>query len=164
MVQRVQFSLRSLFIFMTLAGILCWIAYLVTRPFHTIARVNCGSGRYVELLRPNEFCDVGGPLHFRFTGMKKGPTPPSFVLWGCGDTPELVVLHGVREDIVALALANARVEVLIAIDFKSGSYWPDDWHRKVTTQGESMLQSVRAQHGEVWLWSTYDSRFSNPRP
>jgi hypothetical protein len=161
MVARAKFLLQASLIFILLV---CFGAYFITPPYHVVSRIDCGEGRYVELLRPNRFCDVGGPIHFRFSGMTPAVAMPSVAIWDCGDTPELVVLPGIHRDIIAWALADGRHELLMAVDFGSAKYWPDDWHRRITTEAELMLGSVRAQQGQVWLRRTYDGRFTKPRP
>jgi len=159
----VQFSLRSLLIFMLAAGVFCWAAYLLNRPFVTVARINCGQGRHVELLRPNKFCDYASPIHFRFTGMKPRAVPPSFAMWGCGDPPDLIVMPVSRGDLVALANTRFPDEIFVLIDFKTGAYWPESWNREVTPQAESMLAVLRQRDSNIWLERTYDSRLTKPR-
>jgi len=159
----VQFSLKSLLIFMLLAGVFCWFAYLWNRPFVTVGRVNCGQGRYVELLRPNRFCDYASPVHYRFTGMKPRAEPPSFAMYGCGHPPDLIVMPVSRGELVALASSSFPDEVYILIDFKTGAYWPESCNREVTPQAESMLAVLRQRDSNTWLERTYDSRLTKPR-
>ena len=158
-----QFSLRTLLIFITLAGVLCWVAYLVTRPYLTEARVSCGNGRYVELLRPNEFfCDQSGPLHFRFTGMAHPEHPPFCCFWPCGYDPGFVGVPGASANVIGVASANNSDEFLLMIDFKTGAHWPNGRDRNVTPEAERMLESLRGRNSQTWLWSTYDGRFTKP--
>jgi hypothetical protein len=159
----VQFSLRSLMIFMAIAGVLCWITYLATRPFVTLARLDCGQGRHVELLRPNEFCDLASPLHFRFTGMANPERPPSCCYWGCGYDSAFVVVQGASADIIGVAPATSPDELLLLIDFKTREYWPRDLGRDVTPEAGELLESIRGKKKEIWLDSTYDSRLTKPR-
>lgn len=158
-----QFSLKSLLIFMAVASVLCWLGYSLTRPFFTLARVDCGPGRYVELLASNDFCDRSGPLHYRFTGMENPQQPPFCTYWGCGYNPGFVVVQGASADVVGIASAGLPDEMLLVVDFKSKAHWPQDRSREVTSEAEGLLESLRAQHPETWLFSTYDGRLTKPQ-
>src|SRR5688500_4641783 len=96
-----RYSLRSLFVVVTIAAAASWVTYLVMRPYWVLSRIDCGNGRWVELLEPNEFCDQGGPVHFRYSGFK-GAEPPSFAMWGCGSRPPGKLISAENGDLVAV--------------------------------------------------------------
>lgn len=156
-----KYSLRSLFVVVTLAGVLSFFGYLFTRDFFVYERLDCGKGRFVELLDPNEWCDNGGPRHFRFSGMRS-TGPPSFVMCACSDRPKTVVIYVEGGDLVGLARESSRDEIEIMIDFKTGQFWPESWHRKIDDNARAMLARLRRNKPQIWLRITYDGELEKP--
>lgn len=151
-----KYSLRSLFVVVTLAGFASYLGYLVTRPYYVTHCVDCGKGRWIEILRPNGFCDQGGPVHFRFSGMHSPESPPTFSIWGCGECPQVVLVAAEKGDLVAIARSTSSDEIFIMVDFQTGAYWPDSAEHKVNDLARNMLVRLRKERGKLWLKNTYD--------
>ena len=132
-----------------------FIVWLFTRPYWTVQRVDCGNGRMVTLLRPNELCDVGGPVHFDLPDITPG-NPPAFAMWSCGSDPDLVCRQLASSETVVLVDSHSESHVYIMIDYQTGWYWPSTWHRKVTDKAKTQLADVQAEFPEMWLADTYD--------
>lgn len=153
-----RFSLRTLFIVVTLAALASYVGYLLTRPYWVIMRVDCGNGRWIELLEPNGFRDGSGPVHYQFSDMKLAE-PPAFEVWGCGALPPIQVVTAEGGELVALATAD---ELHVVVDFKSGLSWPPNYSRKVDDNVRRMLGRLRRERSELWLWSTFDGELTKP--
>jgi len=159
-----SFSLWSLLALVSAAGPVFYAGYSLTRPFFVVERVNCGGGRYVELLRPNGFCDKAGSVHYRFSGMKDYDSPPSFTIWGCGYDPKIAVIAAEQGNLVAIATADEPDEIHILIDFAAGTSWPRSWSGKVDALPRDMLARLRRERGELWLANTDNGELTKPRP
>jgi hypothetical protein len=101
------------------------VIYGCTRSFYVEQRINCGGGRYIEILRPNEFCDEASRVYYQFTGMKDGGIPPSFNVRGCGGYATRV-WKSEDGDVVGIATDLSPDEIEILVDFKAGNSWPAD--------------------------------------
>lgn len=161
-----RFSLRTLFIVVTLSAVASFIGYLATRPFNVIKRIDCGSGRWIELLSPNEFCDQGGPVHYRYAGMPAGKSPPYFCIWSCGyeETHGLTLVAAESGNLVAVVSGNLENEVFLLVDFAARESWPTTDGREVDEPCRDMVCRLRKEHGDLWLWSTDDGELTKPRP
>jgi hypothetical protein len=93
-------------------------------------------------------------------------SPPSFAFWSCGSSPALRAITAARGDIVAVVSSDdgRSDEVLILVDFKSKRSWPDPWGRKVNDDARQMLELLRREHGELWLYQTENHELTRLRP
>ncbi|MCU0877852.1 MAG: hypothetical protein MUF06_08725 [Pirellulaceae bacterium] len=76
--RRFQFSLWTLLVAITLNGPIVLVIYGCTQPFYVTEQIDCGGGRYIEILRPNDFCEKGESVFYRFTAMKNWENPVQF--------------------------------------------------------------------------------------
>jgi hypothetical protein len=159
-----QFRLFTLLAVLTVVGPVVYLVYSLTRPYFVYDRIDCGGGRYVALLMRNEFCDVAAPAYYRVSGMPHREAPPSFAMRGCGDSTPMVMRTADGGNIVALASADFDDEILILIDFRQRQAWPPTWSREVDDTARRMLERLRAEHGELWLYRTYDNELTKPFP
>jgi hypothetical protein len=161
--RRFQFSLWTLLVAITLTGPIVLLVYGCTRPFYIEQRIDCGGGRYVTILRPNEFCDNASRVYYQITGMKDGGISRSFDVWGCGIT-KTRVWKSDDGDVIGIAAEFAPDEIEILVDFKTGESWPADWDRQVDAGARDMLSQLNATNGPLWLSNTYDGELTKPHP
>ena len=162
-----QFSLGNLMVVVTLAAVLSFFGYLVTREFFVYKRIDCGEGRLVELLRPNDlnlnFSEGGRPRYFRFSGMPSEQPVDFFFTIGDFHSPiRLVSAEG--GNLVGITDDEFGEELDIIIDFRTCAYWPKGSDRDVDDDARDMLARLRQSNSKLWLRHTYDGELAMPYP
>jgi hypothetical protein len=135
-----------LLLLVTLTGPIVFLIYGCTRPYYVSQRIDCGGGRYIEILRPNEFCDNAEPVSYRFTGMKNWDNPVQFAYWPCGYIPAIRVWKSDDGEIAGIAYEGSARALKILVDFESGESWPAN-----PNAAEEMLDRLRVKHGALRL-------------
>lgn len=158
-----QFSLWSLLAAVSVCGPCVFVLVQCSQPFWVYERLHCGPGRYVEILRPREFCDQAQFVNYRVPGITDRDKPPRFSVWSCGSSPQMIVIHAAGGDVVGIADADHPDELAILVDFKSRVAWPPTWSGKVNPDARRMLNLLRDEHGELWLKDTEDGELTKPR-
>jgi hypothetical protein len=141
-----QFSLWTLLLLVTLTGPIVFLIYSCTRPQYVSQRIDCGDGRYIEILRQNEFCGKGEWVYYRFPGMTNWDNPVQFSTWNCGSDPELRVWKSDDGEIAGIAYEGSAGALKILVDFESGESWPAN-----PSAVEEMLDQLRAKNGALRL-------------
>ncbi len=139
--------LRFLLVVVPFVSFVLWVGHMRSRPFRPEATVDCGDGRTVTLLRPTEFCDRAGPVHFTFDGMQS-PEPPSFMLLECGEVPHLKPRMADNGNIAMLVGAETQSTVYIIVDFTTGWSWPTASSGQVGPTVEEMVSRLEREFGE----------------
>lgn len=159
-----QFRLVTLLLQVTVVGPCFYLTYSYSGPYVVLQRIDCGRGRYLEVLRPNEFfCDRAEPVYYRVSGIAHGDSPPGFAYWSCGWRPTIGVMTADGDEIAAAYDEESSDELLILVDFKKGRTWPATNARKVDEYAREMLKRLRLEHGDSWLQTTYDHELTKPR-
>ena len=112
-------------------------------------------------MRPNELCDVAGPVHFDIPNITPD-NPPAFEICSCGGDPKLVCRQLGDSETVVLVDSQTETRIYIMVDFQTGWYWPSTWHRKVTDKLKAEFADVQAEFPEMWLADTYDGSLTKP--
>ncbi|MAG93252.1 MAG: hypothetical protein CMJ48_05830 [Planctomycetaceae bacterium] len=139
--------LRFLLVVVPFVSFVLWVGYMGSRPFYAEATTDCGDGRTVTLLRPNELCDRAGPVHFTFDGIQS-PEPPSFMLLECGEVPHLRARITDDGSIAMLVGAETQSTVFIIADFTTGWSWPTASNRQTGPTVEEMVSRLEREFGE----------------
>ena len=156
-----KFSLKTLILTTSVVAVLSWIFYLINRPFYRVARIDCGNSQYVDILKPNKFCDVGGTVHYSFNS-RTSESPPSFSMWSCGSNTELIPKIAVEHDLIALVGADNPREIHIIINRRTGWSWPATWNCKLNKDVRRELAAFQESHPQCWLNQTYDGSLTLP--
>lgn len=159
-----RFSLKSLFVAVTLAAIASFVLYFLTRDHFLICRLDCGNARRIELLAPNRFCDQGEPVYYRFSGMASGE-PIYFSVWGCGSNRTPKLFRAENGNLIGVATFWPD-QLDIIVDFKARLSWPpraDHGNaREVNDEVRNMLERLPRENGQLWLSNTYDGELEKP--
>ena len=140
-----KFSIKTLMLAILVVAVLSGLFYLVSRPFYRVARIDCGNGQYVDILKPNVFCDVADTVHYSFNP-QTSQAPPSFSMSSCGSTTELVAKIAVDHDLIALVGAANPSEIHILINRKTGWSWPTTWNCKLNDEVRQALAAFQESY------------------
>ena len=154
-----RFSLRTLFGAVTLAAVVRYAGYLMAKPHYVVKRFDCGPGQWIELLAPNQFCERGETIRYRFTGMRPA-APRAFDMWKCGKRPAMRLVTAEKGRLVGIASGESHDELHIMVDFKAGRGWPAHGGLIVDEHARDMLNRLRREQGDLWLFQSSDGELT----